>query len=118
MYVAATEEDDIVGLALGYPSELTMLGNASQVGAIYIRQGWQRRGLGRRLIQAVAAHQAALGRRALVISVLKTNEPARRFYEALGGRVVGTLETEDYGYTEPQVVYGWEDIRSLVQVDE
>jgi hypothetical protein len=64
-------------------------------------------------VQRVAAHQASLGRQALIIRALETNAPARRFYEALDGRVIGTHETEDYGFKEPQVVYGWEDIRTL-----
>jgi hypothetical protein len=64
-------------------------------------------------VQAVASHQADLGRGALLISALEANAPARRFYEALGGRVIGTHETEDSGFKEPQVVYGWEDIRVL-----
>lgn len=36
---------------------------------------------------------------------------SRRFYEAIGGQVIGTRETEDYGFSEPQVVYGWEEIQ-------
>ncbi|MEZ4730999.1 MAG: hypothetical protein R3E79_28090 [Caldilineaceae bacterium] len=46
--------------------------------------------------------------------MLTTNAPARRFYEALGGQLIGTRETEDYGFPEPQVVYGWEDIAVLL----
>jgi GNAT superfamily N-acetyltransferase len=115
VYVAVTEEDEVVGVAVGCPAELSLLKNAAEVSALYLQSAYQGQGLGRRLVQRVAAHQAALGRRALLIRALVTNAPARRFYEALGGRVMGTYETEDYGFKEPQVVYGWEDIGALEQ---
>jgi GNAT superfamily N-acetyltransferase len=113
VYVAVTDEDEVVGLAVGCPARLNLLKNAAEVSAVYVRSIHQGQGLGRRLVQTVAAHQARLGKRALLISVLQTNAPARRFYEALGGRVIGSHETEDYGFKEPQVVYGWEDIGAV-----
>lgn len=48
-----------------------------------------------------------------MISVLTTNVPARRFYEALGGQLMATHEGEDYGFPEPRVVYDWEGIQSV-----
>ena len=113
VYVAVTDKDVVVGLAVGRPARLNLLQNAAEVTAVYVESAYQGQGLGVRLVQTVAAHQATLGRSALLICTLKTNTPARRFYEALGGRVVGTYETEDYGFKEPQVVYGWENIRAL-----
>jgi GNAT superfamily N-acetyltransferase len=113
VYVAVTEEDEVVGVAVGCPAGVTLLNNAAEVSAVYLRSAYQGQGVGRRLVQTVAAHQATLGRRALIIRALATNAPARRFYEALGGRVIGTHETEDYGFQEPQVVYGWADLRAL-----
>lgn len=109
VYVAAAA-GDVVGLAAGGPATLALLPNAAEVSAVYVRSTHQGQGVGRRLVQTVAAHQARLGRQALLICALQTNTPARRFYEALGGHVIGTHETEDYGFKEPQVVYGWEDI--------
>jgi ribosomal protein S18 acetylase RimI-like enzyme len=100
---------------MGCPSRFDFLDNAAEVGLIYVRPTYQGRGLGRRLVEAVAAHQASLGKDALMISVLETNAPARGFYEAIGGRVVGTHETEDYGYKEHQVVYGWDDIHAVAR---
>ena len=115
VYVAATDTDEIVGVALGRPAGLNLLTDAAEVSAVYVRSAYQSQGLGRGLIQAVAAHQAALGKSALIISALETNAPARSFYETLGGRVIGTHETEDYGFKEPQVVYGWQDIQALAR---
>ena len=113
LYVAVTDTDEVVAVAVGCPAGLNLLKNAAEVSAVYLRPAYQGQGLGRRLVQTVAAHQATLGKSALIIRTLENNAPARSFYEALGGRVIGTHETEDYGFKEPQVVYGWEDIRAL-----
>lgn len=115
IYVAATEAGEVVGVAVGCPAALDLLPNAAEVSALYVHPAAQGQGLGRGLVRAVAAHQAQLGRQALMISVLTTNAPARRFYEALGGQVIGTRQTEDYGFPEPQVVYGWKDISEITE---
>jgi ribosomal protein S18 acetylase RimI-like enzyme len=81
---------------------------------LYVRERHQRRGLGRRLVQAVAAHLAQRGRHALVIGCLAANAPARRFYEALGGRLVGEREYDEDGVMLPEVVYRWPDTRALL----
>lgn len=114
VYVAVTEEGEVIGVAVGCPAELDLLPNAAEVSALYVRPTQQGQGFGRQLVAAIAAHQASLGRQALLIGCLTTNAPARRFYEALGGQLIGTRETEDYGFPEPQVVYGWADIQSLL----
>jgi hypothetical protein len=51
---------------------------------------------------------------ALWIGCLAVNAPARCFYEALGGRVVGERDIQEHGFTLREVVYGWTDTRELV----
>ena len=55
------------------------------------------------------------GFKSLLIWVLKENEPARRFYEALGGINVAEKDVEIGGASLTEVAYGWADIQSLVQ---
>lgn len=114
VYVAVTAGGEVVGVVVGCPATLDLLPNAAEVSALYVRPTNQRQGLGRQLVQLVAAHQATLGKSALLIRCLATNLPACHFYETIGGQVVGTHETEDYGFPEPQVVYGWADIQRVV----
>lgn len=114
VYVAVTDGGEVVGVAVGCPAESDLLPNAAEVSALYVRPTQQGQGFGGQLVAAIAAHQATLGRQALLIGCLVTNTPARQFYEALGGQLVGTRETEDYGFPEPQVVYGWVDSQSLL----
>ena len=71
-------------------------------------------GIGRALVQAVAAYLAQEGMPTLYIAALAASEPARRFYESLGGQLVGTREDYDNGVLIPLVVYGWADTQALI----
>ncbi len=51
---------------------------------------------------------------ALRIECLAANAPARRFYEALGGRLVGERLFDEEGVMLPGVVYEWAEIETLV----
>lgn len=114
LYVAEDEAGEVVGLAMGgegYEGEGQGVG---EVYALYVRQSQQGRGLGRRLVGAVAAHLARLGVHTLQIGCLAANAPARRFYESIGGRVVGERTYDKEGHLLPGVVYGWPDTRELI----
>ena len=84
-----------------------------EVSALYVLPEHQGRGVGRRLVAAVAAHLRKHGLPALTIAVLAANAPARGFYRALGGLEVATGVTEEDGHQLPEVVYGWPDTAGL-----
>src|SRR5207244_2320557 len=106
-YVAEDEAGEVIGLAVGGPARGDAPEHPGEIRVLYVRESHQRRGFGHRLVQAVAAHLARRGMSALLIGCLAANTPARRFYEALGGRVVGTREFDQEGVMLPEVVYGW-----------
>jgi ribosomal protein S18 acetylase RimI-like enzyme len=112
-YVAEDETGGVIGLATGGPADGEVLENAGAIYALFVREGHQRRGLGRRLVQTVATQLVLAGRTSLVVGCLAANAPARRFYEALGARVVGEYEIDEYGIVLPGVTYGWADARAL-----
>ena len=85
IYVAVDDGGAIIGLAMGSPAETNELPQTGVVDALYVCGSHQGRGVGRRLVQAVAADLAQHGMTALRIECLAANAPARRFYEALGG---------------------------------
>ena len=84
-------------------------GFGGEVSALYVLQAAQRLGIGINLMAAMAADLA--GRRfcGMGLWVLRENQPARRFYERVGGVVVG--EEEDFSGSVPvvDVAYGWPD---------
>lgn len=111
-YVVEGEPGEIVGFAGGgrertgdplYKGELT---------AIYIQQNHQGRGIGCRLVQAVAERLHLSGINTMLVWVLVDN-PACQFYAALGGKPVREKELEIGGKPLIEVAYGWIDTESL-----
>lgn len=115
IFVAEDERGAVVGLVMGGLPRTEILPNSGEVYALYVIQHQQGRGHGRRLVQAVADHLVEMGLSALVIGCLASNTPARRFYEALGGRVVAEREFDHDGVLLPEVVYGWADLPLLIK---
>ena len=105
--VAINDRDEVIGVVVGYPTEMPQV---AELSALYVWPEAQGQGVGRRLVQTAAAHLTAMGCSELQIAVLAANEPARRFYEAIGGTVVGEREFDEEGFLLPEVVYGWPDI--------
>jgi len=114
IYVAVEEGGELVGLAMGGPANVEELPQTGAVFALYVSRSRQGRGLGRRLVQAVAADLAQHGMNALQIGCLAANAPARRFYEGIGGRLVDERLFDDQGVMLPEVVYEWTAIEVLV----
>ena len=100
LVLVATENGQVVAVAA---SEVTETGDA-EVGALYVDTPRQRSGIGRRLIAMVIDHYRNHGVPRLSIAVLAANQPARQFYERMGGTESGTREDPD----GLQVVYTWD----------
>jgi GNAT superfamily N-acetyltransferase len=81
--------------------------------AIYVLEEHQRRGLGRRLVDAVVRRLLELEHSSMLVWVLASN-PARTFYEALGGAYVRSRDIEIAGQTYEEAGYGWLDIRPVL----
>jgi hypothetical protein len=73
----------------------------------------QRHGLGRRLSATVVQQLIQVGMTSLLVWVLADN-PARKFYEALGGRYVYDKRVSIGNARLVEVAYGWRDARLLV----
>lgn len=113
LYVAVDDGGAIVGLAMGGPTNAAALPQTGAVYALYISTRHQGQGLGRRLVQAVAADLAQKGMTTLQIGCLVANTPARGFYEAIGGHLVEERLFDEDGVLLPEVVYAWADIQTL-----
>jgi ribosomal protein S18 acetylase RimI-like enzyme len=119
--VAEDEAGEIVGVAMAGPAKPWDDDRAArdprptgEVYVLYVDPGRQRRGVGRALVGRVAMFLAGRGSRRLLIGVLVVNAPARRFYEALGGRVLGHRPFEDEGVLLDEAVYAWPDVGVLL----
>ena len=79
---------------------------------IYLLPSWQRSGIGRSLMKAAAERLASKGIHSLLIWVLGAN-PARNFYESLGGQYLRSSPNHVAGLILEGVSYGWKDTSIL-----
>lgn len=114
-YVAQDASGRIVGFINGGPERENDPIYKSELYAIYVFEEVQGRGLGRRLTQALADGLLRDGMHAMLVWVLVDNNPARRFYEALGGQELRTQPIEIGGAMLEEVAYGWQDISELAK---
>lgn len=112
---AAYEDETSVGfIIVGKSKELNFNGEDGHIAAIYLRASHYRLGIGSRLIAIAAKQWIAQGGHSLSLSVLTENVSARRFYEALGARLVklGTYTWDEFEL--PNAIYVFEDLPALV----
>jgi ribosomal protein S18 acetylase RimI-like enzyme len=81
-----------------------------EIYAIYLIHRAKRYGLGREMFEKVTERLAARGLTSLVIWVLDDNHHARRFYEALGGRVDDRIRSMVGGFPVIEQAYVWDRI--------
>lgn len=113
IYVAENPEGDIVGFVTGGPERTEKSPFDGEIYAIYVLEAFQGRGIGRLLTATICQQLAQDGFQSLLIWVLEKN-PSRGFYEKLCGEKVAEQEIEIGGVSLPEVGYGWEDIRILI----
>jgi GNAT superfamily N-acetyltransferase len=110
----AEDEAGIFGFAAGGTIMHPVDGFDGELGAIYLLASHQRKGAGAALVRRIAAALRERGFRNMVVWVLKAN-PARGFYERMGGVLVAEQGIEIGGVTLPEVAYGWKDVSALVR---
>jgi ribosomal protein S18 acetylase RimI-like enzyme len=82
---------------------------SGEIFTLYVAPDWQNQGIGRRLLRSMFVHLVAQGRRTVVIWVLREN-PARFFYQRLGGKEVRRKLLPFNGSQVPASGYGWSDL--------
>jgi GNAT superfamily N-acetyltransferase len=110
--VACDGADRIVGFAAGWAIDRAEYGFDSYLATLYLRPEVKRQGIGRALLRAIANEFLSQGARDMALRTLRLN-PARRFYERLGARLVpGGMALHEGDFDD--VVYVFDDLRRLV----
>ncbi len=107
-YVAEDAAAAVIGFAVGGPERYGDLIYSGELYGLYILDSYQRQGIGRRLVTAVARRLREQGHLALLVWVLARN-PARAFYEKLGGQPLYRRTISVGGAELEEVAYGWPD---------
>jgi ribosomal protein S18 acetylase RimI-like enzyme len=84
-----------------------------EIYSFYLLDAVKRRGFGRALFDHMRSDLGALGHRSLGLLVLVNNIPARRFYEAMGGRTGGTHIDVRGELAFEDVTYSWDDLAGV-----
>jgi GNAT superfamily N-acetyltransferase len=103
---------ELLGFAAGGPARGSCDGCRGEVYALYVLPRHQGRGLGTRLFRSVRCALTERGLSPVLLWVVRTN-PARRFFEARGGRLVAPRLEPDDGTSIGKVAYGWPEPRTL-----
>jgi ribosomal protein S18 acetylase RimI-like enzyme len=118
VYVAEDETGKVVGFSLGCPSkDEEAPEEVGEIDLLYVSENYQRKGIGRALAQAAAAHLARLGMTRLHILTPIDHTQGRSFYDKLGGQVVGTRDDYDDGELITLVIYEWADMQAFAGKD-
>ena len=112
VYVAENEGGSIVGFVSGGPERSGSTPSEGEIDAIYLLAPYQRQGIGRRLAVTLVNGLIQERMTSLLVWVLAAN-PARKFYERLGGRAVFEKLTTIGGVSLSEVAYRWQDASSV-----
>ena len=111
--VAEAPRVGVVGFASYGPARASGLpageSYAGEIYTLYVLPDYQGRGLGRALLQQAFAGFAARGRDSALVWVLAGN-PARFFYERLGGKRAAERIESFAGADLVELAYGWREL--------
>ena len=95
-YVAETEKEEIVGMALYYFSYYTWVGKTLYLDDLYVKEAWRGNGLGTRLMDKMFEVAKAEKCNRFRLQVLNWNESAIKLYEKSGFTVDKTWYNCDF----------------------
>jgi ribosomal protein S18 acetylase RimI-like enzyme len=112
-----TDEDGAIrGFVSGGNVLWSGVSTDGEISAIYLLDAIKRRGTGRALFNTMLAELAARGFKSAGLRVLTDNAPARRFYEAMGGRAGDTRLDRRGEFVFDEIAYIWDDLTAFALV--
>ena len=113
-FVAIDPGAGIVGFVGGVRAKPAIFGPAFKIPVLYVLQTHLRRGLGRKLMHALGQ---AMEQGAGEVSLwsLASNQSARNFYEAIGGRLSSILSEREFNERLMLAGYRWRSAAALAK---
>ena len=106
VYVAEDDKGAIFGMTSLGRARDSGLGYDAEIYTLYVDPVMTGRGIGRALLSGAFAALAERGHTRCVIWAHAKN-PARFFYEAMGGKLIAERTTAMLGAPVPEVAFGW-----------
>ncbi|MRH44099.1 GNAT family N-acetyltransferase [Aquibacillus halophilus] len=107
------DDNNIVGFISGGKERTKRFSYDGEIYAIYLLEGYQRKGLGSILLDAFAKEMKNEGYDSILIWVL-TQNPSSQFYTNYGAEQVDEEETTIGKGTYQETAYGWQLIDELI----
>ena len=114
IFVAENKNNEIIGFVMGGPNRSDYKEFEGELYAIYLVQEEQGQGVGRSLTQTLVRNFVDAGITSMMLGVAKGNQ-AEKFYEALGGKRLGSEDVEFRGHLIPHIYYGWDEIGAILE---
>ena len=109
---------EIAGEPVGFSSGGARRGQAltqdAEIYALYVARRAQRNGVGSLLMSALVQGFRQRGWESRCLWVARENEPARRFYERLGGEIAAEKVENRPGYDLAEVAYVWSRLDGIL----
>ena len=111
--VAEDSRAGVVGFGSGGRARYVNLPYDGEVHTLYVLTDYRGQGVGKRLLGGLFGALLESGSRSALIWVLADN-PARFFYQAMGGTWVAVRTEKLWGTSLPAMAYGWRDLKQGV----
>lgn len=106
VFVAEKDRQGVIGMCSFGPARDSALGLDGEVYTLYVDPSWYGQGAGRALLNGAFAELRGRGFGSCIIWAHAKN-PARFFYEAMGGKLVGRRNARMMGEMVAESAFGW-----------
>ena len=112
--IVAELDGRLAGVGMAAAPSQPGIGARGEICSLYLDPAFQRLGLGRRLMSALAEQIASWGYRGAALGVVVGNEPAIAFYESLGGRGAGKYIDPGPLWRSDNLIFVWDEVSDLI----
>lgn len=107
--IAEDKNGEMMAFIMAGKNHHQNLGYTGEIYNLHVAPAFQSQGIGRYLAYRVSQVFRQRNWNTMMVRALAEN-PSRRFYEKLGGRVIAQDVDEYRGFTAPVIAYGWNEL--------
>ena len=107
--IAEDKNGEMMAFIMAGKNHRQNLGYTGEIYNLHVAPAFQSQGIGRYLVYRVSQVFRQRNWNTMMVWALAEN-PNRRFYEKLGGRVIAQNVDEYRGFTAPVIAYGWDEL--------
>lgn len=112
--LAAEHDGTIVAIGSSGAATSPELEPHGEINYLYVDAAWAGRGIGRRMMAALAADLQARGFSSAALGVVAANAGAIAFYERLGGQCIGRYTDPGPHWRSENLIYVWPHVETLL----